>query len=91
MTLEHQKISLRMGLHQGDTTQSSTHGVVLTKSDSETSQDTLASRILIDQITPHFPRDNIEVNMNVKHLQAMLDVATIANPVHDQEDEDRAH
>jgi hypothetical protein len=29
--------------------------------------------------------------MNVKRLQAMLDVATIANQVHDVEDEDRGH
>jgi hypothetical protein len=33
------KMNPRMGLHQGDTTQSSTHSVVLTESDSETSYD----------------------------------------------------
>jgi hypothetical protein len=31
----------------------------------------LASTILIDQITPHLPKENEEVNAHVKHLQAM--------------------
>jgi hypothetical protein len=44
--------------------------------------------MLIDQIMPHLPKDNEEVNGHVKCLQAMLDAATIADPVHDQEDED---
>jgi hypothetical protein len=39
MTLEHQRMSLGMGLCQGDTTQSSIHGTVLTESDSMTSHD----------------------------------------------------
>jgi hypothetical protein len=34
---------------------------------------TLASRMLDDQITPHLPKDNEEVNAQVKRLQAMLD------------------
>jgi hypothetical protein len=42
----------------------------------------LASRMLIDQITPHLPKDNEEVNAHVKHLQAMLDVATVMDLVH---------
>jgi hypothetical protein len=28
----------------------------------------LASRMLIDQLTPHLPKDNEEVNMHVKRL-----------------------
>jgi hypothetical protein len=48
-------------------------------------------RILIDHITPHLPKDNDEVNRYVKRLQAMLDTATVANPVHDQEYEDQVH
>jgi hypothetical protein len=47
--------------------------------------------MLIDQITAHFPKDNEEVNMHVKCLQAMLNAATVANPIHDQEDEDQGH
>jgi hypothetical protein len=48
--------------------------------------------MLIDQITPpHLPKDNEEVNVHVKCLQAMLDAATVADPVHDQEDGDRGH
>jgi hypothetical protein len=47
--------------------------------------------MLNDQITPHLPKDNEEVNAHVKHLQAMLDVATGAGPIHDQEGEDRGH
>jgi hypothetical protein len=42
----------------------------------------LALRMLIDQITPHLPKDNEEVNAHVKHLQAMLDVATVMDLVH---------
>jgi hypothetical protein len=48
----------------------------------------LASRMLINQITPHLPKDNEEVNAHVKRLQAMLDATTVADPVHGQEDED---
>jgi hypothetical protein len=47
--------------------------------------------MLIDQITPHFPKGNEEVNAHVTLLQVMLDVATVEDPVHDQEDEDRGH
>jgi hypothetical protein len=47
--------------------------------------------MLIDQITPHLPKDNEEVNTHVKCLQAMLDAAAVADPVHDQEDKDRGH
>jgi hypothetical protein len=43
----------------------------------------LASRMLIDQITPHLPKDNEEVNAHVKRLQAMLDAAIVADPIHD--------
>jgi hypothetical protein len=37
-------MSLGMGLRQGDTTQSSTHDAVLTKSDSETDHDRFARK-----------------------------------------------
>jgi hypothetical protein len=47
--------------------------------------------MLIDQITPHLPKDNDEVNRHVKRLQAMLDTTTVANLVHDQEYEDQVH
>jgi hypothetical protein len=46
----------------------------------------LASRMLIDQITTHLPKDNEEVNAHVKRLQAMLDAATMVDLVHDRED-----
>jgi hypothetical protein len=41
----------------------------------------LASRMLIDQLTPHLPKDDEEVNVHVKRLQAMLDAATMVDPV----------
>jgi hypothetical protein len=41
----------------------------------------LALRMVIDQITSHFPKDNEDFNVHVKHLEAMLDTATVANPV----------
>jgi hypothetical protein len=53
----------------------------------------LASRMLVDQITPppHLPKDNEEVNMHIKCLQVMLDVAIVVDPICDQEDRDRGH
>jgi phage gp45-like len=33
--------------------------------------------MLMDQLTPHLSKDNVEVNAHVKCLQAMLDVATV--------------
>jgi hypothetical protein len=47
--------------------------------------------MLVDQIAPHLPKDNEEVNTHVKRLQVMLDVAIIADPVYDPEDRDRGH
>jgi hypothetical protein len=44
----------------------------------------LALRMLIDQLTPHLPKDNEEVNAQVMHLQAMLDAATMVDPVPDR-------
>jgi hypothetical protein len=38
--------------------------------------------MLVNQITLHLPKDNEEVNTNVKRLQVMLDVATVADLVH---------
>jgi hypothetical protein len=40
--------------------------------------------MLIDQLTPHLPKDNEEVNAQVMHLQAMLDAATMVDPVPDR-------
>jgi hypothetical protein len=45
--------------------------------------------MLIDQLTPHLPKDNKEVNAHVKHLQAMLDVATMVDPTLDRDVEAR--
>jgi hypothetical protein len=33
--------------------------------------------MLADQITPHLPKDNKEVNVHMKSLQAQLDAATV--------------
>jgi hypothetical protein len=46
----------------------------------------MASRMLIIQITPHLPKENEEVNTHVNRLQAMLDAATVVDPVHNCED-----
>jgi hypothetical protein len=45
--------------------------------------------MLIDQLTPHLPKDNEEVNAHVKCLQAMLDAATVVDPALDRDDEAR--
>jgi hypothetical protein len=47
--------------------------------------------MLIDQLTPHLPKDNKEVNAHVKHLQAMLDAATVVDLTLDCDDEARGH
>jgi hypothetical protein len=52
---------------------------------------TLASRMLIDQLTHHLPKDNEEVNVHVKRLHAILDVATVVDPVLDRNDEVCGH
>jgi hypothetical protein len=51
----------------------------------------LASRMIIDQLTPHLPKDNEEVNVHVKRLQAMLNTATMVDPVLDRDGEARGH
>jgi hypothetical protein len=51
----------------------------------------MASRMLVDQITHHLPKDNEEVNAHVKCLQVMLVTAIVADPTLDQEDEDQGH
>jgi hypothetical protein len=56
-----------------------------------TAQNALASRMLIDQLTPHLPKDNEEVNVHVKCLQAMLDAATVVDPVLDRDDKVWGH
>jgi hypothetical protein len=49
----------------------------------------LASRMIVDQLTPLLPKDNKEVNMQVKHLQAMLDAHAMVDPVLDHGDRGR--
>jgi hypothetical protein len=51
----------------------------------------LASRMLIDQLTPYLPKDNEEVNAHVKCLQAMLDAATVVDPILYCDGEVRSH
>jgi hypothetical protein len=52
-------------------------------------QNALSSRMLIDQLTTHLPKDNEEVNAHMKSLQAMLDAATVVDPALDRDDEAR--
>jgi hypothetical protein len=40
---------------------------------------------------PHLPKDNQEVTAHMKRLQAMLDVATVADPALNHDDEARGH
>jgi hypothetical protein len=47
--------------------------------------------MLIDQLTPHLPKDNEEVNAHVKRLQAMMDAATMIDPALDHDGEARGH
>jgi hypothetical protein len=47
--------------------------------------------MLIDQLTPHLPKDNEEVNAHVRRLQKMLNVATVVDPALDRDDEARGH
>jgi hypothetical protein len=54
-------------------------------------QNVLALRMLIDQITPHLPKDNEEVNVHVKWLKVMLDATSMIDLVHGREDRDRGH
>jgi hypothetical protein len=49
-------------------------------------QNTLPSRMLIDQVTPHLAKDNQEVTAHVKRLQAMLDAATMVEPTLNHDD-----
>jgi hypothetical protein len=44
--------------------------------------------MLIDQLTPHLPKDNEEVNA---HIHAMLDAATMVDPALDCNDEVWGH
>jgi hypothetical protein len=37
--------------------------------------------MIIDHLTPHLPKNNEEVNKQVKHLQAMLDTARVVDLV----------
>jgi hypothetical protein len=42
--------------------------------------------MIVDQLTPLLPKDSVEVNAQVKRLQAMLDVATMVDPTLDRVD-----
>jgi hypothetical protein len=47
--------------------------------------------MVVDQLTPHLPKDNEEVNTHVKHHQTMLDAAIVVDPALQREDEARGH
>jgi hypothetical protein len=47
--------------------------------------------MLIDQLTPHLPKDNEEVNAHVKRLHLMLDAAIVVDLVLNRDDEVRGH
>jgi hypothetical protein len=47
--------------------------------------------MLIDQLTPHLPKDNQEVTAHVTRLQAMLGAATVVDPVLNRDDKARGH
>jgi hypothetical protein len=47
--------------------------------------------MLIDQLTPHLPKDNKEVNAHVKHIHVMLNAATVVDPALDCDGEARGH
>jgi hypothetical protein len=47
--------------------------------------------MLIDQLTPHLPKDNEEVNAHMKRLQAMLDTTTVVDPTLNHDDEAWGH
>jgi hypothetical protein len=51
----------------------------------------LASGLLINQLTPHQPKDNEEVNAHVKHLQMMLDATTVVDPTLDRDAKAQGH
>jgi hypothetical protein len=47
--------------------------------------------MLINQLTPHLPKENEEVNTHVKCLQAMLEAATVVDPMLNHDDEAWGH
>jgi hypothetical protein len=49
----------------------------------------LASKVIIDQLTPLLPKDSEEVNEQVKRLDAVLDAATMTDPTLDHGDRRR--
>jgi hypothetical protein len=53
-----------------------------TKENRSTAHNALASRMIIDQLTPLLPKDSEEV----KCLQAILDAATMVDPTHERRD-----
>jgi hypothetical protein len=51
----------------------------------------LASMMLIDQLTPHLPKDNEKVNTHVKHLHSMLDATIVIDPTLNRDDKAWGH
>jgi hypothetical protein len=47
--------------------------------------------MLIDQLTPHLPKDNEQVNAHVNCLQMMLDASTVVDLTLDRDDEAQGH
>jgi hypothetical protein len=47
--------------------------------------------MLINQLTPHLPKDNKEVITHLKRLQAMLDAATVVDMALDHDSGARGH
>jgi hypothetical protein len=45
----------------------------------------LASRVVVNQLTPLLPKDSEEVNLHVKRLHVMLDAATMMAQSYTQE------
>jgi hypothetical protein len=52
---------------------------------------TLATRMLIDQLTPHLPKDNEEVSAHMKRLQAMQDATTVVDLAFNCDDKAQVH
>jgi hypothetical protein len=54
-------------------------------------QNAFAPRMLFNQLTPHLPKGNEEVNVDMEHLQAMLDAATVVDPTLNCDDDAQGH
>jgi hypothetical protein len=47
--------------------------------------------MLIDQLTPHLPKDNQKVTANVKQIQVMLDATIVVDSTLNCDDEAQGH